>query len=53
MKCNCGNMMDRKLPLIGEKFFECPYCKATLIVDDRGLIKWSDKNGHPATYMPK
>ena len=51
--CNCGGVMESGDIWDYPKIFTCKKCRATLIVDTRGIQKWFTADGKQGTYMPK
>ena len=51
-KCNCGAIMQGVEILFYPKQYVCPICGGTLIIDEKGIQRWTNIDGKPSTYMP-
>ena len=51
-RCNCGEIMEAEDILGYPKTYYCPSCGGTLSISEKGVQRWCDANGTPATYAP-
>ena len=50
--CMCGAKMRCVNNYDYPHIYSCPKCGGTLMIDNRGIQRWSNADGKPGTYQP-